>query len=101
MTKPKGYQKQRSRLSSITRFAYRRLPNMAALLDEHYLLYNETLSYLQSQEQKGNVYVIQPSTDIPLSGIERNQQRLTYLYELGYQDAKRQFESLIRWINQG
>ncbi|MFC3885915.1 patatin family protein [Bacillus songklensis] len=101
MTKPKGYQKQRSRLSSITRFVYRSHPNLSSLLDEHYLLYNETLSYLQSEEQKGNVYVIQPSTDIPLSGIERNQQRLTYMYELGYQDAKRQFESLKRWINHG
>jgi predicted patatin/cPLA2 family phospholipase len=101
MTKPKGYQKQRNRLSSITRFLYRSYPNLAALLEEHYLLYNETLSYLQSEEQKGNVYVIQPSSDIPLSGIERNQRRLTYMYELGYQDAKRQFEKLKRWSSQG
>lgn len=99
MTKPKGYQKRQSRLSPIAKWLYRRNPELAPILESHNAIYNETLSFVLSEEQNGNVFIIQPSIEIPMSGIERNQQRLTNLYELGYNDAQKQFDALKRWIN--
>ncbi|KEK23413.1 patatin-like phospholipase family protein [Bacillus gaemokensis] len=98
MTKPEGYEKQRNKFSSMAKFLYRRYPKISKLLVEHYRFYNETVSYMNSSEQKGNFYIIQPSMQLPVSGIERNQEKLINLYSLGYNDAKNQYERLLEWI---
>jgi predicted patatin/cPLA2 family phospholipase len=97
MTKPKGYQKRQSRLAPITKWLVRRHPELGAIMEQHNTIYNDGLSHVLAEEEKGNVFIIQPSMDIPMSGIERNQTRLTNLYELGYHDAKRQFDALRQW----
>lgn len=98
MTKPAGFEKQRNKLSSIAKWLYRHYPNVANRLVEHYEIYNNTISYLYSEKQKENFFVIQPSVQLPASGLERNKERLVHLYELGYSDAKNQFEHLKQWI---
>ncbi|MFJ8526538.1 patatin family protein [Bacillus sp. NPDC094106] len=98
MTKPKGYIKHRNRFSSMAKLLYRRYPKISELLVEHYRLYNETISYMSSNEQKDNFFVIQPSVQLPISGIERNKDKLVNLYNLGYQDAKNQYGQLLKWI---
>ncbi|SFI73380.1 MULTISPECIES: patatin family protein [unclassified Bacillus (in: firmicutes)] len=97
MTKPAGYKKQPSKLASIAKWLYRQYPNVADRLAQHSEIYNNTISYLYSEEQKENFFVIQPSVQLPVSGLERNQERLVHLYELGYNDAKNQFEQLKEW----
>lgn len=47
---------------------------------------------------KRKLFVIQPSMQLPVSGIERNKDKLVNLYNLGYQDAKNQYEQLLEWI---
>ncbi|MDZ5609777.1 patatin family protein [Bacillus pseudomycoides] len=98
MTKPEGYEKKRNKFSPMAKYLYRRYPKVAELLVEHYRFYNETVSYMSSDEQKANFFVIQPSMQLPVSGIERNKDKLVNLYNLGYQDAKNQYERLLEWI---
>ncbi|KFN03168.1 patatin family protein [Bacillus clarus] len=99
MTKPEGYEKQRNKFSSLAKILYRRYPKIAELLVEHYRFYNETVSYMYSNEQKDNFYVIQPSVQLPISGIERNQEKLVNLYNLGYSDAHNHYEQLLKWMS--
>lgn len=98
MTKPSGFEKQRSKYASIAKFLYRHYPKMAERIVEHYRIYNETISYMHSQAQRDNFFIIQPSVPLQASGIERNKEKLVALYELGYQDAKAQYENLLSWI---
>lgn len=98
MTKVAGFQKQPSKYAQIAKFLYRRYPKIADCLTEHYHTYNETLSYMNSQAQKDNLFIIQPSVQLHVSRIERDKEKLVALYELGYQDAKRQYDSLLTWI---
>lgn len=98
MTKVDGYKKRPNKLAPIVKLAARRYPKLGELLEKRYLLYNETVEYLREEEKKENIYVIQPSEEVPVSRIERNQKRLLNLYELGYSDAKRQFKQLNEWI---
>lgn len=100
MTKSEGYRKQPSRLTSVAKYIYRKHPKVARVLIEQYKVYNDTLNYIHSEQQKGNLYLIQPSVEVPVSRIERNQNRLTQLYELGYEDAKRHYNQLNKWIKQ-
>ena len=98
MTKPKGYEKKRNKFSPMAKYLYRRYPKVSKLLVDHYRFYNESISYMFSDEQKENFFVIQPSMQLPVSGIERNKDKLVNLYNLGYQDAKNQYEQLLEWI---
>ena len=49
-------------------------------------------------EQKTTLCVIQPSVQLPISGIERNKEKLVNLYNLGYIDAQYHYENVLNWI---
>ncbi|WLR52694.1 patatin family protein [Bacillus tianshenii] len=98
MTKPENFKRSPSRFPSLTKVMCRSYPKVAELLQQRYRLYNETLGYMEAEQQAGNVYVIKPSVDLPVSRIERNQQRLVDLYELGYHDAKQHEKQLSNWL---
>lgn len=58
MTKPEGYEKQRNKFSGLAKMLYRKYPNIAQSLVEHYRFYNETITYMNQIEQKDNFYII-------------------------------------------
>jgi len=96
LTKPEGYYKRPSKLTSLLK--YKKHPKINDLLVERNKNYNETLQYIDEQEKLGNVYVIRPSKALPVGRIERNKERLEELYELGWSDAKKQFEMLKQFL---
>ncbi|MCT4573127.1 patatin family protein, partial [Bacillus thuringiensis] len=98
MTKPEGYEKQRNKFSGLAKILYRKYPKIAENLVDHYRFYNETISYMNQEEQKDNFFVIQPSVQLPISGIERNKEKLVNLYNLGYIDAQYHYENLLNWL---
>jgi predicted patatin/cPLA2 family phospholipase len=97
LTKPLGYFKKPSKMSSI--FKYKKHPKINERLTIRYKHYNETLEYIRQQEEVGNVFVIRPSLEMPVKRIERNKERLENLYELGWNDAKEQFDRLKSFLN--
>ncbi|WP_017727738.1 patatin-like phospholipase family protein [Halalkalibacterium ligniniphilum] len=98
MTKPKHFKRRPSKAASVVKYLYKRHPMIASLLQERYKIYNDTLSFIEEEKTKGNVFVLQPSVGIPVGRIERNQKKLTELYELGYNDAKSQFNQLKQFL---
>ncbi len=52
MTKPEGYEKQRNKFSGLAKILYRKYPKIAENLVNHYRFYNETISYMNQEEQK-------------------------------------------------
>lgn len=93
LTKPAGYFKTPpSKLSSL--FPYKKHPKINELLKNRYKRYNETLDYIQTEEENGKVLVIRPSVSMPVGRVETNKIKLQDLYELGWQDAKNQEKKL-------
>ncbi|WP_202077542.1 patatin-like phospholipase family protein [Caldalkalibacillus salinus] len=100
MTKAEGFTRKRSRLASLSRLFYRQHPKIGESLENRHERYNQTLKDLYHRVDQGEVFLIQPSREVPVSRIERDQTRLTALYELGYEDAKAQYASLQAWLKQ-
>ena len=96
MTKPVGYKKKASRFSSL--FKYKQYPIISEKLQTRYQLYNDTLDFIEKEKDQGTTFLIQPSKTLQVSRIEKNQQRLIDLYELGWQDAKNNYEQLLAFI---
>ncbi|WP_332631826.1 patatin-like phospholipase family protein [Halalkalibacter flavus] len=98
MTKSTNERLKASRASSILKRLYRKFPAVADSFEKRLVTYNDTLSFIESEQEEKKVFLIQPSIDLSISGFERNQKRLLELYELGYHDAKMQFERLKKWL---
>ncbi|HWO75321.1 MAG TPA: patatin family protein [Bacillus sp. (in: firmicutes)] len=100
MTKPPHYRKKRSKFIRILKYISKQHPKIGEILQTRHELYNETLKYLQSEKEKGNVLIIQPSEDISVGRMERNQKKLIELYELGMRDAERLYPGIQSFISQ-
>ncbi|MDQ0255099.1 putative patatin/cPLA2 family phospholipase [Evansella vedderi] len=100
MTNSPGFTDKPNKLNYLAKVVYNKYPKIATILRKRHMIYNDTLAYIKTEEEKGNLFIIQPSIPLPMSPIERNEKRLLDLYHLGYNDAKNQWGSLIRWLNQ-
>jgi predicted patatin/cPLA2 family phospholipase len=99
LTKPKGYRKKKSSFSWLPNYVYKEFKGLNRALETRYRLYNETLDYIEELESKNKVYVIRPSRNLKVGRVERNPEKLTQLYEVGYEDAKKDYERLVDWVS--
>ncbi|UCZ55217.1 patatin family protein [Bacillus shivajii] len=98
MTKATNQRLNKSNISSLLKRLYKKYPVVAESFENRLDIYNDTLSFIESEQEKEHVFLIQPSIDLPVSSFERSQKRLLQLYELGYHDAKTQLDSLVKWL---
>jgi predicted patatin/cPLA2 family phospholipase len=98
LTKHRGYRKKKSSFSWVPRYAYKQFTGLTSALETRYKVYNETLDYIEDLESKKEVLVIRPSQSMKVGRAERNPVKLTQLYELGHEDAKREYESMLEWL---
>ena len=94
MTKEEEYRLQKSKWSGLFPFLCRKYPKIAPLLAQRYRIYNETVDFIKEGIKKGHILLIQPSQELAVKRVERNQKKLQGLYSLGYNDAKKQFEQM-------
>jgi predicted patatin/cPLA2 family phospholipase len=99
LTKPKGYRKKKSSFSWLPHYVYKEFKGLNRALETRYKLYNETLDYIEELESQNKVYVIRPSRNLKVGRVERNPEKLTQLYDVGYEDAKKDYERLVDWVS--
>lgn len=99
LTRNKGYTKKPSKFHFLVKRKYPHYKGLQNALQNRYEIYNETVSYLEKEEEKGNVFIIRPSAPLKVGRMERNPERLEELYIQGYQDAKQSNENLQKWVN--
>lgn len=99
LTKHRGYRKKKSSFSWVPKYAYKQFTGLTSALETRYKVYNETLDYIEELESKKEILVIRPSRTMKVGRAERNPVKLTQLYELGYEDAKKEYESMLEWLS--
>lgn len=98
LTRNKGYRKKKSSLTKLTHYFYKEYSGLAASLENRYKVYNQTLDFIEQLEAENKVFIIRPQQELKVGRVERNQVKLTHLYEQGYDDASRLYHQLIDWI---
>ena len=93
LTRNRGYRKENKDIR-IPPFVYRKYPKMREALSRRCAAYNAQLEMVERMEEEGDILVIRPQKPVVVDRIERDIQKLTDLYEEGYEYAKRQFEVL-------
>ena len=57
-------------------------------------MYNETLEYIEQQEKAGGIYVIRPDSELNISKVEKNPEKLKEIYNIGRDTAGRHIEKI-------
>lgn len=98
LTRVAGYVKEPDRLLPMIRRKYRNNPEFVQAANERHLLYNDTIRLIEEEEKQGNCFVLRPSRYIGVSRLEKNVSKIKSLYELGFLDAKEQWQRLITYL---
>lgn len=98
LTRNRGYLKKKSSMGWVVRRSFKEYPYLVKAMESRYQRYNETLAYIDREEQAGRIFVFSPSEPLEVGRVERNPVKLTNLYELGLKDARTQFDQFQKWL---
>lgn len=98
MTKEESYTKKKANIRWLLNRYYPQYPKLIEAVVERHEMYNKTLEHIRKQEENGSIFVLRPSMSMKAGRIERNPKKLEKLYELGIEDAKREFTRLENWL---
>ncbi|MBW1742509.1 MAG: patatin family protein [Deltaproteobacteria bacterium] len=99
LTRPKGYRKKRSRLARLVYVRYPRYKGLCEAFSSRYAVYNDTMDFVDSIEERGEIFVIRPELDLNVGRAERNKDRLYAAYDQGYVDASERYAALSAYLN--
>lgn len=71
----------------LVRLFYHKYPNLQQAIINRHIVYNDCINKIKELEGKGKLFVIRPSEPILIKKIERNPEKLQYVYDLGRRDA--------------
>lgn len=94
LTRNKGYRKD-SKDIKVPSFIYRKYPAMREALGKRNALYNQQLDLIDKLEEDGKIQVIRPVNPIKVGRMEKDTQKLSELYNEGYECAKESIRQLI------
>lgn len=96
-TRTIDYRKKESKMFLLNK-VYRKYPNFINAYKNRYLNYNDTVEYIISQENKGNILVIRPSKDLKVKRLEKNKDKINDLYNLGIEDTENKLKDIKRYL---
>lgn len=91
LTRNRGY-RENGRDIKIPKYIYRRYPRLRVLLSKRHAMYNEQLDLIERMEDEGSILAIRPLRPMEVGRLESDVDKLTRLYEEGYECARRVFE---------
>lgn len=93
LTRPAGYEKKSEKPILSTLF-YRKYPEFSKVLKKRYLLYNESMRYIERLEKDGSVLVIRPEKALRIGRLENNPEKTQEIYDVGYRDGLKMIENI-------
>lgn len=99
LTRHVGYRKYPTRMNWFYKKLFKTKPRLIKLLKDRHITYNNTMNLINTLEEQGEIFVIQPELPLLASRIEKDKYKLQELYMLGYRDAKRKLEDLKAFIS--
>lgn len=98
LTKEEGFVRKPSSHLELMKLRYLKYPKVYELMAERHTVYNETMAFLEQQQENGQAFVIRPKVKSNVGRIEKDAEKLKALYEEGYRDAQECFELLLNYL---
>lgn len=78
--------------------SYHKYPEFCQQLKNRHEVYNRSVRMLKRKEEKGEIFVIRPSSPITIKRIESDPEKLQMVYEQGLKDATERMEDLQAYL---
>ncbi len=92
LTRNRGY-REKSRDIKIPKYIYRRFPRLRLLLSKRHAIYNAQLELVERLEDEGRILAIRPQRPLEVGRLESDVNKLTALYNEGYECARQALEA--------
>ncbi|MRG85852.1 patatin-like phospholipase family protein [Salinibacillus xinjiangensis] len=100
LTRNRDYRKSPAKFNWLLKRKYGHYDGLVRAMMNRHEMYNQTIAYLEEQEKKGKVFIIRPTEKLEVGRIERNPDKLSALYDKGYEQAKSSLNQLKQFLNQ-
>ncbi len=98
LSRERSYVKNQGKGELISSLMFRKYPEFAHALRNRSRMYNSQREELFQLEKEGKAFVIAPEDTLGWSRTENNPERLTEIYNKGYEEGKKQAEKLIGYL---
>lgn len=100
LTRDKAYVKDKISLKEekLIRRKYKKYPNFINAMVNRSDMYNNEVNYVNELEDKNKVFVVRPSKEINVNLIERNEDKLQEIYDLGTLDMNNLIGELKKYL---
>ena len=93
LTRNRGYRSTSMDIKT-PKFIYRDYPRLRMVLSKLQAYYNDQLEMIEKMEDAGEIIAIRPIRPMEVDRLESDVQKLTLLYEEGYECAKKALENI-------
>ena len=97
LTRTIDYRKKQGK-GRMAKIKYRKYPNFIDTLNNRYLMYNNQVEKIIELEKENKIFVIRPTRKVQVARVERDEERLQEMYDLGVQDCKNKLEELKKYL---
>ena len=97
LTRPIEYRKKKPN-ELLAKLKYKKYPNLIECINKRYLNYNNTVEKIIDMENKKEIFVIRPSKKIDIKRVERDEEKLQEMYDLGIEDCNKCIEDLKKYL---
>lgn len=97
LTRVKEYRKKKSS-DFLAKLMYKKYPKLIETMNKKYKVYNDTVEKIIDLENKKEIFVIRPSRYIDIKRIEKDENKLQEMYDLGIEDTKKCIEDLRKYL---
>ena len=100
LTQPKGYVKKPASMMGIMKKVLKNYAEMIKALQNRYIMYNDTLKYIEQREKEGSVLVIRPKENLIIKRVEHKRENLTAVYNLGRETATERLDEIKKFLKE-
>ena len=63
-----------------------------------HIRYNDTLAFLEKEEEEGRVFLIRPKEKVNVGRVEKNRSKLEALYQIGLEDGRNSIAAMKEYL---
>lgn len=97
LTRSIEYRKKKAN-ERLTKMKYSKYPNLVQTINNRYKNYNDSVEKIIDMENKKEIFVIRPTKTINIKRIERDENKLQEMYDLGVEDCKNKLKDLKKYL---
>lgn len=97
LTRTEDYRKK-SNEGKLMSLGYRKYPKLVKLLKNRHNDYNDNLNKIIEMEKNGEIFVFRPSRSVKIKRIERDENKLQEMYDLGIEDGLSSIKKLKKYL---